>query len=126
MLAARPRDDLPSHLVTTTPRARLAVVGTLLLAMAAEGCATTAIMVTDYDQRRPEQYRLLWVDLAVVGVTSAVGGGLYGASEPSSVGERVGLGMLLGAAVWAGWTLIFSAMLRMPDRPARRDPARAP
>lgn len=105
-----------------TPRrfTRLAAALLALVAVANASCATTAIMVTDYDQRRPEQYRLLWVDAAVVGASLAVGAPLYGLSEPRSTEETVGAGLLVGAGVWAMWNLLFLSLLRMPDSPAPR------
>ena len=99
---------------------RLAAALLALAAVANASCATTAIMVTDYDQRRPEQYRLLWVDAAVVGGALAVGAPLYGLSEPRSTEETVGAGLLMGASAWAIWNLIFLTLLRMPDSPAPR------
>ncbi len=96
--------------------ARTLVIATVVFALLNASCATTMIMITPYRDRRPEQYRLLWVDGAVVAAAVGVGAPLYATSEPATTGERVGLGLLLGAAVWAGWTLILGAMLRMPGQ----------
>ena len=100
-------------------RRPLAALLALVAALNA-GCATTLVMITPYDDRRPEQYRLLWVDAVVVGVATAVGAPLYATGEPGSTEESVGAGLLIGAGVWAAWTLVFGAMLRMPDRPRPR------
>lgn len=97
---------------------RRVVVAVLLLGLANTSCAATTIMVTDYERRTPSQYRLLWIDLAVVGVTTGVGAPLYALSDKDTVGERVGLGMLIGAGLWAAWTLFGIALLGMPGQPA--------
>lgn len=96
--------------------ARTLVVATVVFALLNASCATSLIMITPYQDRRPEQYRLLWVDGAVVAAAVGIGAPLYATSDPETTGERVGLGLLLGAAVWAGWTLILGAMLRMPGQ----------
>lgn len=90
-----------------------------VVALAHTACATTAIMITPYDDRRPSQYQLLWADAAVVGAALAVGAPLYATGAPRSTEESVGAGLLLGAAAWATWNLLFLALLRMPDPPPR-------
>lgn len=80
------------------------------------------IMITPYDDRRPEQYRLLWVDAVVMGAATAVGAPLYATGDAGSTEEAVGTGLLVGAGAWAMWTLMFLALLRMPDNP--RPPSR--
>jgi Kef-type K+ transport system membrane component KefB len=96
-------------------RSAAALAVFLSAAMANQSCAMTSIMLTDYRSRRDSQYQLLWVDAAVVGGALAVGTPLYALSNTGSTREDVGQGLLWGALGWAAWTVVWFALLRMPD-----------